>query len=313
MFWTSVALIWVASAVCFIGAERYMAASGKSNAIWRSDDIAVSIAAYAVVIVISPFAFVYFAGIAASTGFRLLRERMSRVDQPFLPAEAFDQIPELFIGDLVRRRRRVDRRLKGKRVGDMMMWQLLETPEAMILDVVSKYSALKSADVADALIWEKLEAHRHEHGEGELPRECDLPRYVSYRLSIEDADYVKLGAQFLAGQIALCERHYRARLQRQSGREWPPVAWLQRQLSVSEFESIGIGIDPFAAGAPAVLSRGRDGITRELDDLKFLMLPSDQIWTFSSPPDYWQNLGGRAGIALIRKGVPVGHVITAKN
>ena len=48
-------------------------------------------------------------------------------------------------------------------------------------------------------------------------------------------------------------------------------------------------------------------------DLKFLMLPEDELWTFSSPPEHWAKLVGRSGVVLLRNARPIGHVITALN
>jgi hypothetical protein len=39
----------------------------------------------------------------------------------------------------------------------------------------------------------------------------------------------------------------------------------------------------------------------------------DELWRFSSPPDYWEHLAGRAGVALIRDGRSIAHVITLMN
>jgi hypothetical protein len=43
------------------------------------------------------------------------------------------------------------------------------------------------------------------------------------------------------------------------------------------------------------------------------MHEGDQLWTFTSPPETWQALAGRSGIALLRDGQIVGHHVTLMN
>jgi hypothetical protein len=40
------------------------------------------------------------------------------------------------------------------------------------------------------------------------------------------------------------------------------------------------------------------------------MVPGDEIWEFSSPPESWACLAGRAGIALVRDGEVVELITT---
>lgn len=39
----------------------------------------------------------------------------------------------------------------------------------------------------------------------------------------------------------------------------------------------------------------------------------DELWEFSSPEDYWRNLAGRGGVALVRNGEIVDTVVTIIN
>ena len=51
----------------------------------------------------------------------------------------------------------------------------------------------------------------------------------------------------------------------------------------------------------------------EWEALKSEMKPGDEIWTFSSPPETWEALMGRSGIALVRDGEIVQHIVTLMN
>ena len=305
---------WLASAVAVVVIERLMARYGSG--LWSSDDRGISTFAYGIAILLAPVAVIIISGIAVMAG----AERAWRSPTPG-PADLFagpesewiDQAPDSFVADLVRLRQTCDPRLKGENIGSWMMRQFWYTPEAMILDVVTKYAALHSSGVPDTLIWERLEAHRYEKGEGYLPSPCDLGSYVDYRLGLEDADYLDLGKDFIRGQIALCERYDRHRSRKHEATAWPPLEWLGRQLSLIEFERMGDGLDPIEDGTPAVLGRGGDRVRSDLMDLKFLILPGDELWTFSSPQENWANLHGRGGIVLMRDNRPVAHVVTQMN
>jgi hypothetical protein len=43
------------------------------------------------------------------------------------------------------------------------------------------------------------------------------------------------------------------------------------------------------------------------------MTDRDELWAFSSPAEYWKGLAGRAGVALVRDGRPIAHVVTVMN
>ena len=43
------------------------------------------------------------------------------------------------------------------------------------------------------------------------------------------------------------------------------------------------------------------------------MQDADELWTFSSSDESWVHLGGRAGIALVRRGEIVDSIVTEMN
>ena len=43
------------------------------------------------------------------------------------------------------------------------------------------------------------------------------------------------------------------------------------------------------------------------------MTDGDELWEFSSPAEYWENLAGREGVALVRDGRPIAHVVALMN
>lgn len=92
-----------------------------------------------------------------------------------------------------------------------------------------------------------------------------------------------------------------------------PPAWLGSKISVSEAETAHPGItdDRLTRFPDAAKPFGFDHAKWEA--LKAQMKAGDEIWTFSSPPESWENLAGRAGIALVRHGKPIVVLITDMN
>jgi hypothetical protein len=92
-----------------------------------------------------------------------------------------------------------------------------------------------------------------------------------------------------------------------------PKAWLQNTTSVAEAEAANPGITddrvqkyPEAA-KPFGFKHG------EWEALKAQMQPGDELWTFASPPEFWEHLAGRAGIALVRDGNTIAVLLGAMN
>ncbi|MCA9663040.1 MAG: FHA domain-containing protein [Myxococcales bacterium] len=48
-------------------------------------------------------------------------------------------------------------------------------------------------------------------------------------------------------------------------------------------------------------------------DLKAYMRPGDALWRFSSPPESWRRLGGRAGLCVVRAGAVIYTLVTEMN
>jgi hypothetical protein len=194
------------------------------------------------------------------------------------------------------------------------MCQFWPTPEAMILDVVTKYHQLRRAGASEDVIWQKLEDYRADLGVADLPTVCTLPGFIQHRLAIEDCAYLSLGAELLELQITRCEQFAVATLEHEarcSG--WPPAEWLTERVTL---ESITIA-RPLRAvpesRAQAILQLRAYKSRQEIKTLQALMLPGDELWAFSSPPPVWQRLMGRAGLALVREGRSIAHVITSMN
>ena len=92
-----------------------------------------------------------------------------------------------------------------------------------------------------------------------------------------------------------------------------PAAWLQKKISVAEAETAYPGVKDDRSARVPDATKPFGFRHQEWEDLKAAMLPGDEIWTFASSPESWRDLAGRAGVALVRNGVPIKVVTTAMN
>jgi hypothetical protein len=92
-----------------------------------------------------------------------------------------------------------------------------------------------------------------------------------------------------------------------------PKAWLDKKVTIAEAEAEHPGIRdervqrfPDAA-KPFGFKNG------QWEAIKAAMQPGDELWTFASPAKSWEDLAGRAGIAVVRDGNPVMVLTTMLN
>jgi hypothetical protein len=85
--------------------------------------------------------------------------------------------------------------------------------------------------------------------------------------------------------------------------------WLQRRVTVEEAEQQNMILDD---------RLGRKAVPFGFMNEKWKafiaqMVEGDQLWEFISPPDTWQNLCGRQGIAIVRNGEVLSTLVTEMN
>ena len=92
-----------------------------------------------------------------------------------------------------------------------------------------------------------------------------------------------------------------------------PKAWLDKKVTIAEAEAEHPGINdervqrfPDAA-KPFGFKNG------QWEAIKAAMQPGDELWTFASPAESWENLAGRAGITVVRDGNPIMVLTTMLN
>jgi len=78
--------------------------------------------------------------------------------------------------------------------------------------------------------------------------------------------------------------------------------WLEKQYSLADLEARHMyDGKPFGH------------LNERWDLLKASMQEGDTVWEFSSPPESWRNMAGRAGVALVRDGAIIDVIITMMN
>ena len=92
-----------------------------------------------------------------------------------------------------------------------------------------------------------------------------------------------------------------------------PIDWLEKKISVAEAEAANPGISDERVAKCPEAAKPFGFLHDRWEALKGEMRPGDELWTFSSPPKSWEDLAGRAGIALVRDGKPVSLLVSAMN
>lgn len=284
----SIAGVWIACAATFVVFERFVANDGKVG-VWDTSNPWVSVVAYGLLCLFSPFVVIFAAYIVvghwAWIGWRSLTGRPVWLDDD----------RDSVIARLIKRRQRYDNRLSGYGIDDWPVCRLWEEPEAIIFDVADMYLTLKYDGVSEPQIWQKLEAFKSKSGKGGLPPSPTLIGYVKYRLSIEYPRYVALGEKLVQRQVSDCVAYVLQRLDNDAQHAgYPPSESFCRKLSTDGIEWLGVG--------PCDAQAIRTQSDRETLSLKFRMLDGDEVWTYNAFPT--------RGIALVRNGQSIAHVVT---
>lgn len=79
-------------------------------------------------------------------------------------------------------------------------------------------------------------------------------------------------------------------------------AWLQQEMTVAEIEAEHIHH-----------GKALGYLNDRWETLKASMQAGDALWSFSSPPETWQHLCGRSGIALVRDGKIIDFLVIVMN
>ena len=92
-----------------------------------------------------------------------------------------------------------------------------------------------------------------------------------------------------------------------------PKAWLDKKVTIAEAEAAHPGINDERVQRFPDAAKPFGFKSGQWEAIKAAMQPGDELWTFVSPKESWENLAGRAGIAVVRDGNPVMVLTTMLN
>ena len=92
-----------------------------------------------------------------------------------------------------------------------------------------------------------------------------------------------------------------------------PRAWLQERISIEEAERRFMPTPDDRSNYVPQLRKPFGFLNARWEKLKARVQAGDEIWTFRSPPETWQDLAGRAGVALVRDNKVIDAVVTIMN
>jgi hypothetical protein len=303
MSWYSVSIAWVALGLVEICAiEIASRSSGGAGPLSRGS-VESSIGVSVALIAGAPFLFLFASGVCLQI---LWQGSVPLTNRIWWPARAakfitFDTRPsrETTLVQMIDLRRRKDPRLRGARAaGHWPRFQLLEAPEATILNTVEEFRWLKDAGLNDEAALLRLEAIAGGDPDSPPAVNFSLRELIARRLSIEDPPYLALGDQILFQQLKIADKWAKDEIRwAKLAPAFPPIEWLDRRISVDD-----IDLDTLA-----LRHRG------DWNRLMARITEGDELWEFSSPWEHWERLTGRKGVALVRGGRSIAHVVTVMN
>jgi hypothetical protein len=179
------------------------------------------------------------------------------------------------------------------------------TPEAVILVVCHGLKVLKSDGLSEEAALRKIDGLLQLSLDASREPDWRLLPYLKRWLGRGRPEYAGLGEALLNRVIGIAQASAKEALANDGG-GWPPADWCKRTLSRADFER-------------AYLSRRKKPQDfRSFGSIEFTrfllrLRDGDEIKAFSSPPETWRLMMGRAGIAIVRNGRAVMSLMTMMN
>jgi hypothetical protein len=172
------------------------------------------------------------------------------------------------------------------------MSELWRSPEATILALIESFHWIKDAGLSDQFALETLVA-RIGDMQSRVDANTTIRELIMIRLSRSHPSYSSVPANTLDQQVEMAHSWVMNEIRSTKIEPpFPPMDWLQERVNLDTIK----------------MGNGSDWRV-----IKMRITERDELWTFSSPGEYWKGLGGRAGVALIRNGRPIAHVVELMN
>jgi len=92
-----------------------------------------------------------------------------------------------------------------------------------------------------------------------------------------------------------------------------PADWLGKKITIAEAEADNPGISDDRLLRYPEAARPFGFANRQWETLKAQIKPGDELWSFSSSTESWQQFAGRMGVALLRDGKAIEVIVTEIN
>lgn len=218
-----------------------------------------------------------------------------------------EQTAEQTVIEMIQLRRKLDpdaRRLPHpSRIPVFQLWQ---SPEFIIYTTISRCHLLTARNIPESLAISKIDSVIGLNIVDPEGAPIDLNTYIKKLLGVLAPDFLMLGPQLLSSSIAIATKHVIQRSRKGEG--YPPNAWLSDILTPSDLErELGHAINRRRLLTP------QSRVDMQLAEFLILWQPGDQLYRFSSPPETWRMMMGRAGIALVHDGKSISYIETMMN
>ncbi len=286
---------WLAIWLGFGAATVVLTAARSTDArdVFSRDEPLISLVVLVLIILMGPLAVVgVLTSIAWTVWFKPHRE-----------ADGGDfRHRESVLCEMIALRSSIDPRLTGRGPPEhLLMWQLWETTEATILELV------------DGALWRMSGERYYQDGgmEWTEPNYEKLIDLVRGRLRTTDPQYLLLGDELLLECAKLAVAWAELEHERGTVRPYPPGSWWQDAVSLADAQHSPLPLKIPLENAPACMT----GFAKQedWDRLQQRYVVGDVLRCYASPAPYWEKLGGDAGVVLTRGGQPIGHVTLARN
>lgn len=212
---------------------------------------------------------------------------------------------------MIDQRRRVDKTIKReKRASQWPSNKVLATPESLITNIVEFCEFLKNDGYSEEESIRKIATFSNQA----LSQEnVNLVSYLKLRLEASDPSYLALGPDLLNAAAVIAVAYARKVIEkRRSETPFPPVGWLGEKIAHDN-------VSTYRNTLCARTLDGKDGVieapvpeSRDWIRFQLRIKPDDEIRSFSGSLIPGSGLGYRAGMALVRNGVPIEHIVTIR-
>ena len=205
--------------------------------------------------------------------------------------------------EMIEVRKRYDERLRSDNLSNWPMFRFWTSPEATVFDAVSDFCWLLDAGLTEDLVVERLRTL--DPADKECVQVATLRPYIEEQLRRVDPAYLDLRSDILTKSIDLATQWARDEIDWiNSAEPYPPCEWLGNPI---QFADAAPQFSSIRSSLPEALGK------REWRHLRARIADGDELRTFCSPPDTWERLAGRKGVALVRRGKPIVHIVTVMN